>query len=652
MKPILFFDLETFSEANLKQTGAEKYARDPSTEVLMITWATIHSPVGYIDLTDDSLTLELRSMLTDPKYLKCAANIPFDRAILKHVSGIEIPWEQCIDSHVLAYSLGFSGGLGAIGDQIGLGEDKTKIKEGRKLILKFCKPKPKNHHTTRWTRETAPEDWQKFKEYAIRDTESMRELWMKISPVASMSDFEWDAWRMTQEMNERGMPIDPMLVARAIDMVSKRKNVIKSQMIAITGLDNPNSTKQFCPWLELLYGVTLPNMQAATVDRAIGKLPDGVPKQLLQMKRTFSQTAVTKWNSIQKMTCEDNTIKGMFTFMGASRTGRYASRGINLQNLRRPPSGGMDNLIQMVYQGSNNFIEIMQGEPLDFLARTVRGAITAPKDRMLVVSDLSSIESRVLGWLAGCTRMNEIFSSGRDTYKDYATELFNVEYDQVTKKQRTFSKPPVLGAGYMMGGKGLKAYADSMGVSMTQDESQHAVNVFRTAYPEIPALWRWIMEALEYTLTTGKPCSGYQITFRKEGDYMFIDLPSGRSLAYYGAIWMVWDTPIGERMSFTYMGINRFKSSIPWERVAAHAGGVVENVIQAIARDIMVTWLMRLRELHLVGTVHDEVIAVVDKEISGATLDFMNAQIAGYSIPWAEGLLLDAEGFVGKHYDK
>jgi len=651
MKPILFFDMETFSEADIRKTGSEKYARDPSTEALMITWCTNHSPVGYIDLTDDILTFELREALTDPAYLKCCANMPFDRAIMKHVMGIEIPWEQCIDSHVLAYSLGFSGGLDAIGKQVGIGADKAKLTSGKKLILRFCKPQPKNHLTRRWTKANDPEKWQEFAQYAIRDTETMRELWMILIPYDSMSEYEWDAWRMTQEMNERGMPVDPMLVDQAIKMVADRKAELKADMMELTGLDNPNSAQQLRPWLEDR-GVTLPNLQATTVDNALdGGMLGTECHDVLQMKRTFSQTAVTKWNSIKAMTCKDNTIKGMFTFMGASRTGRYASRGINLQNLRRPPNGGMDNLIKLVYKGDNNLIQLIQGEPLDFLARTVRGAITAPMSKSLVVSDLSSIESRILGWVTGCVRMNDIFSSGKDTYKDYATELFNIPYDQVTKSQRTFSKPPVLGAGYMMGGKGLNAYADSMGVSMTQDESQNAVNVFRNAYHEVPKFWRWIMQALEYTLTSGNTLEGYGLTFRMSGDFLFITLPSGRNLGYYKPMWQLWNTPIGEKMSFTYMGINRFKSAPTWERIGAHAGGVTENIIQAIARDVMVEWLMRIRALDLVGTVHDEVIAVVGEDIADKTLEFMNNAIRK-PIAWAPNLLLDAEGFVGKHYDK
>lgn len=650
MKPILFFDMETFSECDIRSAGASKYARHPSTEALMITWCTNHSPVGYCDLTADVMPQDLFNALTDPAYLKCAANIPFDRAIMKYVLNIDIPWEQCVDSHVLAYSLGFSGGLEAIGNQVGLGEEKAKLTAGKKLIQRFCKPTPKTHNVRRWTRDNDPEQWHQFAEYAIRDTESMRELWMLLIGYNSMPEAEWNAWRMTQEMNERGMPVDPSLVKTAIKMASLRKSDLKRQMIELTGLDNPNSGQQLLPWLEST-GTHLPNLQAATVDNALANMPDSVARAVLTMKRCIGQTAVTKWNSIDKMLCDDNTIKGMFTFMGASRTGRYASRGINLQNLRRPPNGGMDSLIQYVYSNDLDLVKLIHGEPLDFLARTVRGAITAPEGKKLVVSDLSSIESRILGWLTGCTRMNNIFADGKDTYKDYAMELFGISYDAVTKDQRNFAKPPVLGAGYMMGGKGLRAYADSMGVAMTQDEAQHAVDVFRSVYPEVCDFWRWVMHALEYVLRSGNQLSACGLTVRMEHDFLFIDLPSGRSIGYFKPIWRMWNTPIGEKMSFTYMGINRFKSAPTWERIAAHAGGVTENIVQALARDVMVTWLMRVRGIDLVGTVHDEVIAVVADDIAEATLTWMNDQIK-QPIEGMDGLLLDAEGFVGKHYDK
>jgi len=398
--------------------------------------------------------------------------------------------------------------------------------------------------------------------------------------------------------------------------------------------------------------VALPNLQAGTIDDALdsGALSPLV-NSVLKKKRIIGQTAVTKWNSIQKMLCPDNTLKGMFTHMGASRTWRDASRGVNLQNLRHPPKGSMDELVQYLYYGDLGLLNMVMGEPLDFLARTVRGAITAPEGKMLVVSDLSSIESRGLGWLAGCTRMNNIFAAEKDTYIDFAMELFNCRYEDVTKAQRTFSKPPVLGAGYMMGGKGLAAYAASMGIDMTLEEAQNSVDLFRSIYPEIPALWGWLMDAVEYTLTTGYVSKGYGLTLYLHGDFLFITLPSGRNISYFKPIWQMWDTPIGPKMSFTYMGINRFKSKPTWERIAAHAGGVTENIIQAIARDILIEWVTRCRGLHVVARIHDEFISVVDAGISEKVLTYVNKQ-AAVPIDWAPGLLLKAEGFISKHYTK
>jgi len=464
---ILFIDTETFSEAPIKKTGAYKYAQDPTTECLIIQWAYDTGPVHYQDMTENPVLPDLlRQGLKSPAYTKVAFNVPFDKAILLHTLDIDIPWSDWKDAQTLAYSLGFTGSMAACQEAMGFSDDVAKIKAGGKLIRRFCMPQPKNHNVRRWTRETSPGRWQQFIDYGVRDVESMRMMWRQLEYYNSMSEYEWDAWRLTSAMNDRGIPVDINLVETAIHMVSERKKEIMHQMIALTGLKNPNSVKQLKPWL-LEQGVAMPNMQAATVDAFIPKMHESDAKALLQLKRTYSQNAVKKWDSIKHMEV-DGLVRGQFLFRGASRTGRDASRGINLQNLRRPPKGNMDDLIQLVYAGNNDVIQIYHGEPINFLAGTVRGAITAPEGYKLVVSDLSSIESRILGYLCGCTRMEEIFSEGKDTYKDYATELFNVKYEDVTKEQRTFSKPPVLGAGYMMGGKGLAAYAESMGVDMSQ----------------------------------------------------------------------------------------------------------------------------------------------------------------------------------------
>ncbi|RLA01894.1 MAG: hypothetical protein DRQ47_07495 [Gammaproteobacteria bacterium] len=650
----LFYDTETFSELNIKQVGAAKYARDPSTECLIITWGFATGPVYEHDLTLSPLPEQLREDLNNPYYTKIAHNHPFDRAILKYTQGIEIPWRNCMDSQALAYSMGFANSMEKIQEAMGFNEDFAKLKDGKKLIQIFSKLQPKRNKVSRWTRENRPEDWQRFIDYGVRDTESMREMWNILMEYESMSPFEWEMWAQTQEMNERGIPIDMDLVDTAINLVSRRKAQIIGGMKLLTGLDNPNSAQQLAPWL-YEHGVSLPNMQAATLDAAISSLKrsDSLPAQeagnALQMKRTFGQTAVSKWKSFAKMVCDDDVIRGTITFRGASRTARDASRGINLQNLRRPPKGSMDVNVKWIYQNDLQLLMMMFEEPLDFLAQTVRGGIKAPPGYNLSVSDLSSIESRVLGWLANCLRMMGIFAEGKDTYKDFAVELFNISYDDVTKDQRNFSKPPVLGAGYMMGGIGLAAYAENMGVTMTGTEAKKAVSTFREIYPEITYLWDWLITSVEYTLITGKPCYGYRLVIYKKNNYMFIRLPSGRSIAYQDALWIDFDTPIGNRPSFTYMGVNRF--NLKWERIAAHAGGITENIIQAIARDILMEWVYRLPSMDIRLRVHDELVAVTPKFVGTADLDRMNSVIE-QPISWAPGLLLKAEGEVVEHYGK
>lgn len=651
MSNILFLDTETFSEVDIRKAGGAKYARDPSTEILMLTWALNDGPVHYEDLTAAPITYVVRSLIENHSVVKVAHNAPFDKDILEHCLGIKTLWSAWKCSQALAYSLGFTGSLGDIQDALGFAEDLAKIKEGKTLIRRFSMPQPKNHKVRRWTRENDPEGWQKFGDYAIRDTASMRDMWRMLEGYRSMSEFEWDVWRSTNEMNDRGIPIDPTLVDNAIDMVDQSKDILKGQMLSITGLENPCSNHQLTEWLTSR-GLRMPNMQAATVDNMLKTMPDSTTKDVLRMKRTISQTAVTKWSSVKAMLCSDNTVKGQFQYRGASRTGRDASRGINLQNLRRPPKGDMDRLVDYIYKGDVALLDLVYGTPLEFLAGTVRGAITAPEGAMLVVSDLSSIESRVLGWLSGCVRMNNIFAEGKDTYKDFAVELFNTDYESVTKDQRTFSKPPVLGAGYMMGARGLAAYAESMGTIMTEDEAKHAVDTFRNVYHEIPALWTWIMQALEYVLTSGQSIQGYYMAIYLERDYLFILLPSGRPIAYYKPVWQMWLTPVGDRMSFTYMGVNRFKPQPTWERVAAHAGGVVENIIQAVARDILMHWVYKVNPYSsIVGRVHDEIIIVEQENTAKEMLDKVNHEISK-GVVWAPGLLLAAEGFVAKHYTK
>ncbi len=299
---------------------------------------------------------------------------------------------------------------------------------------------------------------------------------------------------------------------------------------------------------------------------------------------------------------------------------------------------------------------------MDVVASTVRAGITAPPGKMLVVSDLSSIESRVLGWTAGCTRINNIFAEGKDTYKDFATEMFHCSYDEVTKAQRTLAKPAVLGCGYQLGAAGLVRYADSMGIEMTGKEAKHAVKTFRTVYWEVAEMWQWLVDACKHVIEGGGTFTGYAVTISRDDQFMFITLPSGRRLHYYQPqvqpkTITILDPETGEERKWeteavTYMG--KHEETFKWWRISTHGGKITENIVQAIARDILAEGL-RLAEadplLELVGHVHDEAISLADEANAEEALRRQNEYLSR-PVPWAPGLLLGAEGYIAKRYRK
>ena len=299
---------------------------------------------------------------------------------------------------------------------------------------------------------------------------------------------------------------------------------------------------------------------------------------------------------------------------------------------------------------------------LDQISTTVRGAITAPPGEMLVVSDLSSIESRLAGWVTGCHAINDIFQTGKDVYKDLAARLYNIPYSEVTKEQRTFAKPAALGAQYMLGGKGLVAYASQYGVEMDLKEAQEQIKIYRAAYPEIPQCWYWLKDSIFDVLKGIKQkASHFGLVIAREKMFLTIQLPSGRKLYYHRPeiIWgeAPWLDENGETVQiekFAYMGKDAF--TVQWKQITAHAGGVFENIIQAIARDVLAVWLLRADKegINVVGHVHDEIIALHNQFEVEQALALLNYLISstGLPIPWAPGLLLGAEGYIAKRYRK
>lgn len=682
-------DFETFSKCDITKEGGYRYAMDSSTEVLMASYSGRTGPVSqWVPAKGEPMPFDLLEIFNDPNVIIKAFNAQFERLILKHVLKIDIPIERfrCVMVH--AWSLSFSGGMAQVGAQLGLSSDKAKLATGGKLIRRFCMPAPSNHKADRYTLETHPDEWREFEEYNIQDTVTEREIDHLLKGYP-MPQRELDLWFMDQRINDRGVPIDMALVNGACKIEVAEKTHLRKKLNQFTSLENGASNAQLKPWLES-QGLVLDNMQAETMEKA---LKEGVPDHLipvLEMKLKVSKTSTKKWAAFKKATGDDGRLRGMFSFYGAQRTGRYSGRIVQLQNLKRPSMKNPDELADMLVPGDRSLVECLHGDVIGLLSETVRCAITAPEGQRLVVSDLSSIESRILGWVANCTRINMLFAEGRDTYIDFAMELFQFPYDQVTGEQRTYSKPPTLGCGYQLGAKGLVDYADGMGVTMNGKEAKKAVDLWRELYPEVPEMWSWLIESCK-TITNEAPglvLVGYAVTIYRDMNFLFIDLPSGRRLAYYKPLvqmmtppWekektkealeellyeyelgimdyeeyenMVLEVRAKERQipTLTYMGMNQYVHK--WSRISTHGGKITENIVQAIARDVL-AYHMQIVEndgLDIVGHVHDEIIITIDDDLAETFLMEME-NVMSLTPEWAPGLLLGASGFLTKRYKK
>lgn len=646
---MLYLDFETYSDLDLTQVGAYKYAMDISTKALMLGWALDDEPVQLWDIEGgEPMPKRLLELLYSKEILKSAFNAQFERLILQHCLRITLPpsFFSCTMSR--AYALGFKGGLGDVCTQFDM--PQNKYARGTQLMKIFSMPGKLGKRNMPYDN---PEEYEEYKKYCRMDVEAERALEHKISEYSiqySAREYELD-----QIINDKGLPIDVGLVHSAIEVAEIEKKYIFDRLVKLTRLENPNSNPQFRDWLEL-QGIFTDNMQAGTVERLIDatKNKDPLVHGALVMKQQLGKTSTSKWEALDRAVGYADRLYGTLQFLGASRTGRWAGRLFQPHNLPRGKLKDPDTACELIKQG-HEFLSMMYPSVMEVLSSTLRGAIQAKEGMTLVVSDLSSIESRVIGWLTGCERINNIFAEDKDTYKDLATQLFDTPYKDVTKEQRFVSKPAALGCQYMLGGKGLRAYATNYGVELTEEEAQRHVETYRSMYPEVVSFWYWLRDAVQYVVITGEPMEGYNLILYKEKDFLFIDLPSGRSLPYYLPAIEDRPAPWDKKQmipAFTYMGVDAYSKQ--WRRISAHAGGVTENIVQGIARDILMIWLGRSNaefQLRVVGHVHDEIILEVPSPEADYTLERINALIRR-PISWAQDLLLNAGGFTSERYKK
>ena len=644
-RPRLYVDTETFSTVDLSKAGAFKYFEDPAFEILLLPYAWNDEPVRVLDLYDPADREELPDIISgllDPDVLKIAHNNPFERGAYRRQFGHYMPPEEWDDTMILCAMNGLPMSLDAAGEALNL--PQQKLKEGKALINYFCKPcKPTiaNGGRTRNLPEHAPDKWARFKEYAKVDVVAMREIHKLLSRFP-IPDWERRVWALDARINERGVLVDRELVESAIAVDEAFKEEHTAEMQKLTGLDNPNSVAQLKDWLDGV-GVSVDSLNKATVADLRASVPDPTTRRVLELRQLLGKTSTKKYEAMTAAACDDLRVRGLLQYYGAGRTGRWAGRLVQVQNL---PQNHLDNIglvREIVRHRDLETLEMLFDSVPDVLSQLIRTAFVAKPGHTFLVSDYAAIEARVIAYLAGEKWRMEVFANGGDIYCSSASQMFKVPVEKhgINGHLRQKGKIAELACGYGGGPGALKAFgADKMG--LTEAEMQDIVTQWRLASPTIPKFWRDTENAARNALenpgrTYTLPCG---VKYQRDADALRCRLPSGRILSYWGARI--------DNGSITFMGQNQ--TTRKWEKMDTWGGRLVENIVQAYARDCLAVALLRLDEAgyQITFHVHDEIRAEAPE---GSRWEDM-AEIMGRPIDWAPGLLLRGDGYDTKFYMK
>ena len=655
-KSRLFVDIETFSSTDIK-AGAFKYMEAPDFEILLIAYAWGDDPVRVIEMGrtdhcanpidyDAGVDIELRDLiagLTDPDVVKVAHNSAFERAAFSQWLGEGMPPDHWEDTMILAAMNGLPMSLEDAGAALQLGTQK--IKEGTLLINYFCKPcKPTvaNGGRTRNLPKHAPDKWERFAEYCRRDVEVCQAIYKKLHRFP-VPDWERKVWALDARINERGVLIDPEMVEAAIAVDEAFREEHTAELRKLTGLDNPNSVAQLKEWLEGV-GVYADSLNKATVTDLRASVPDPTTRRVLELRQLLGKTSTKKYEAMELSAGADHRVRGLLQYYGAGRTGRWAGRLVQVQNLPQNHLDQIGEVREIVRHRDLETLEMLFENVPDVLSQLIRTAFVAKPGHTFLVSDYAAIEARVIAYLAGEKWRMEVFAQGGDIYCSSASQMFKVPVVKHGENGHLRQKGKIaeLACGYGGGVAALKAFgADKMG--LTEDEMQDIVTQWRQASPTIPRFWRDTENAAKRALENpGKtftiPCG---VKYMRDADALRCRLPSGRVLSYWGA-------RLDNDGSICFMGQNQ--TTRKWEKTETWGGKLVENIVQAYARDCLAVALLRLDEAGYKITfhVHDEIIAEAP---DGSRWEDM-AEIMGRPIEWAPGLLLRGDGYATKFYMK
>nr|DAZ44382.1 MAG TPA: DNA polymerase I [Caudoviricetes sp.] len=656
----LSIDLETFSSVPIAKAGAQKYIASPDFEILLFAYSLNGAPPVCCDIAQgEHLPDWVLDALCDPQCLKHAYNAAFEWGCLSKFMGRQLPPEQwrCTMFHGL-YA-GYPAGLDATGRALGLPEDKRKLSTGKALIRYFCvpcTPTKSNGGRRRNLPNHDPARWELFKEYNAQDVTTEMEIEWRLSLI-TVPDWLQRQWETDLLINARGVAVDMKMVNGALEIGATVRERLTQEAVRISGLSNPNSVQQLSAWLEQETGEEVTDLRKDTVAKMIAQAPD-IPEvqRMLEIRQELGKTSTKKYDAIEQAVCPDGRVRGLLQFYGANRTGRWAGRLVQVQNLPRTYTQPLELARNLVKQRKLDNLRLIYGSVPDTLSQLIRTAFVASDGNVLIDADFSAIEARVISWLAGEQWRLEVFKTHGKIYEASASQMFGVPIERIKKGNPEYAlrqkgKVAELALGYQ-GGAGALINMGALDMGIPEDDLPDIVQRWRDTNKRICDLWYKMNSSAVEAISTGSSVGVGRLLVSCEYDavheveYLTVLLPSGRKL-YYNS------PQIGENKwggpSISYMGMDQ--TTKKWKRIETYGGKLVENCVQAVARDCLAQAIENLEKegLPVVFHIHDEV--VIDCRADTATLDDV-VNIMSRPIPWAPGLPLNADGWVGGFFKK
>ncbi len=652
----LSIDIETKSSVDIGKAGLYRYAQSDDFEILLFAYRYGDESVQIVDLSQgEKIPDKIVEDLSNPEIVKHAYNAAFEWYCL-NIAGYKTPLCQWKCTMIHGLYCGYTAGLDATGKAIGLPQDKRKLATGKALIRYFCVPcKPtKNNGRRTWNLpKHAPEKWELFKEYCKQDvvTESAILKRLEAFPVP---EEEEKLWQMDIRMNAFGVKVDTALISGALQINDHSTELLENEARAITGLQNPNSSVQLLDWIHN-NGVEMDNLQKVTVTEKLSNdLPNDV-RRALEIRQQLGKTSIKKYVAMDTAKGKDDRVRGLTQYYGANRTGRWAGRLVQMQNLPRNYIKTLDYARKLVKDRDYGGIKLLYGNVPDTLSQLIRTAFIPSEGNKFVVADFSAIEARVIAWLAGETWVNDVFATHGKIYEATASQMFHVPIEKIAKGNPEYAlrqkgKVATLALGYQGGANALIAMG-ALNMGLSEEELPDIVHRWRNANPRIRDLWYAVEEAALLVMQTAQPQAIYNLIFNLESDIVYgqnfltVQLPSGRKLYY--------PRPFLKENQFGKLAIHYYtvgQQTRKWEVTSTYGGKMTENIVQAIARDCLAETLRRIdaKGLQVVFHVHDEVIIDAPMETTvGEICDLM-----AEPIPWAAGLILKGAGFESNYYMK